>query len=99
MTTNTAIASAELDDDGIDFEKYVDTSVQALRIWDYANGDEALTKEFQGELLHDQSKGWCSILFMDERVAIVQWHDQFVLTLNENHPLVSPIFAQPEAKP
>ncbi len=98
MTIEPTPEVDEPDDDRIDFEKYVDSSVQALRIWDYAAGDETMTKEFQGELLYEQSRGWCNILFMDERVAIVQWHDQFVLTLNEDHPLVSPMFAETGAK-
>jgi hypothetical protein len=74
---------------GIDFDNYVDPSVQALRIADYADGDQAKILVFQEELLREQTRGWCRILFMDEKVAIVQWHDQFVLTLNDEHPLVA----------
>ena len=78
-------------DSGINFDDYVDPSVQGLRIWDYADGDKAKTLAFQEELLHEEARGWCRILFMDEKIAIVQWHDQFVLTLNSDHPLVSPL--------
>ena len=75
---------------GIDFDAYTDPSVQALRIWDYAEGDPIKTLAFQEELLHEQARGWCRIMFMDDKMAVVQWLDQFVLTLNTEHPLVAP---------
>ena len=86
----TAEATLTQSDAGIDFDTYIDPSVQALRIWDYAEGDPIKTLAFQEELLHEQARGWCRIMFMDDKMAIVQWLDQFVLTLNTEHPLVAP---------
>ena len=38
----------------------------------------------------EQAAGWCTILYMDDCLAVVQWKDEFVLTLNEEHPMVAP---------
>ena len=55
-----------------------------------ADGDALKIAAFHAELEAEQAAGWCTILYMDDCLAVVQWKDEFVLTLNEEHPMVAP---------
>lgn len=61
----------------------IDTDVEFIRLDLSANGDAALLETLRSSLREDERHGWCGILFMDDRVAVVQWYDQFLLTLSD----------------
>ena len=61
----------------------IDRDVEFIRLDLIANGDAGLLETLKGSLREDERHGWCGILYMDERVAVVQWYDQFILTLSD----------------
>jgi len=61
----------------------IDRDVEFIRLDLSANGDAALLETLRASLREDERHGWCGILFMDDRVAVVQWYDQFILTLSD----------------
>lgn len=66
-----------------DLSAYVDPSVEAILLQAACGGDPDRLTEIKAELSREQNRGWCQILMMNDELAVVRWHDQFVLTLKE----------------
>ena len=73
----------------LDINDFVEPHIQGFQIWRYAGDDPAKVAQFHAELTAEEDAGWCTILYMDERLAVVQWREEFILTLNPDHPLVA----------
>jgi hypothetical protein len=86
---NLGAAMSDSTQSEIDVREFVDPNIQGIQIWRFAGDDPGKIATFQAELLAEQVGGWCKILFMDDQLAIVQWLEEFVLTLNEEHPIVA----------
>lgn len=82
MADDTAI---ELE--AINLSQFADPDVEAILIRIAAAGSDARLAAIKDELRREERRGWCSIILMDDDLAVVRWHDQFVLTLNERAPV------------
>ena len=68
-------------DTEINLSDYVDHNVEAILLSAAAAGDPAKIEAYKAELSREEQCGWCEILLMRDDLAVVRWHDQFVLTL------------------
>lgn len=67
----------------IDLSAYADPNVEAILIRAASRGDDARLAAIKAELRREENRRWCDILMMTDDLAVVRWHDDFVLTLKE----------------
>ena len=83
--------------DEVDLDAYEDPDVQAVRLDLASGGDEGKLAAIQAELRREEARGWCNILLMTDNLAVVRWHDEFVLTLTDKaSALVAPLMMERE---
>ena len=76
----TEIKPAETE---IDLSDYVDHNVEAILLSVAAAGDPEKIAAYKAELSREEQNGWCEILLLRDDLAVVRWHDQFVLTFTD----------------
>ena len=74
----------------IDLSAYADPMVEGIQLRAASRGDSALLEAIKAELHREQDRGWCRILLMSDELAVVQWIDQFVLTIKDES-LATPV--------
>lgn len=70
----------------IDLGAFADPAAQCIMLAKASLGAEWRLRAIQDELRREESRGWCQIVHMDDRIAVVRWNDQFVLEINEASP-------------
>lgn len=73
----------------INLSNYADPNIEGIMLQMAAQGDTSRLTAIKDELRREEGRGWCQILLMTDDLAVVRWHDQFVLTLNETSILAA----------
>jgi len=69
----------------IDLSNYIDPHVEAIMLQVAAAGDAEKVAAFKAELRREEARGWCKILMINDDVAVIRWHDQFVITIADKN--------------
>ncbi len=72
--------------EAINLSAYADPSIEGILLRAASRGDGQRLSAIKDELRREEGRGWCQILLMTDDLAVVRWHDQFVLTLNDAVP-------------
>ncbi len=72
--------------EAINLSAYADPNIEGILLHAASRGDGQRLSAIKDELRREEGRGWCQILLMTDDLAVVRWHDQFVLTFNESAP-------------
>lgn len=75
--------------EAINLSAYADPSIEGIMLRAASQGDDQRLSAIKDELRREEGRGWCQILLMTDDLAVVRWHDQFVLTFNGDIPASS----------
>lgn len=71
----------------INLSNYADPNVEGILLQAAAQGNNDRLCAIKDELRREEGRGWCQILLMTDDIAVVRWHDQFVLTFTDASPV------------
>lgn len=71
----------ESDSIELDLTPYIDQDALVIHLSQACEGILARLSAIQDELRRQERKGWCQIILMTDDLAVIKWHDQFVLTV------------------
>lgn len=73
----------------INLSEFADPAFEAIRISRASGGDRDRLAAIKNELRREEDRGWCRIHLMTDDLAVVEWFDQFVLTIRDQSLVTS----------
>jgi hypothetical protein len=65
----------------INLSEFADPSFEVIRLTKAARGEVDRLERIKAEIRREEGRGWCRIYLMNDEIAVIEWFDQFVLTI------------------